>query len=199
MHPFSEEELEAFWEAATTRNERLANILLVAGWTGLRWSELRALRVRDFVEVPMPLLVVERAEPEGVRVKVTKSGRGRRVPVADRILPIVQELAQAKSSDSLLFVTQSGHQLHASAVKRTIGWTSLSRGSPHSRPSPHRRLPMAREGCRSRDRSELDGTCLDRHDEHLPAPSRDRSRPNRTRPPEQSGEHMGHTFRQDQA
>ena len=128
MHPFGEEELEAFWEAATTLNERLADILLVAGWTGLRWSELRALRVRDFVEIPMPLLVVERAEPEGVQVKVTKSGRGRRVPVADRILPIVQELGQAKSSDSLLFVTQSGHQLHASAVKRTIGWTSLSGG-----------------------------------------------------------------------
>ena len=76
----------------------------------------------------MPLLVVERAEPEGVHVKVTKSGRGRRVPVADRILPIVQELAQAQSSDLLLFVTQSGHQLHASAVKRTIGWTTLSQG-----------------------------------------------------------------------
>ncbi len=100
----------------------------MAGWTGLRWLELRAVRVRDFVEIPMPLLVVERAEPEGVHVKVTKSGRGRRVPVADRILPIVQKLAQAQSSDSLLFVTQSGHQLHASAVKRTIGWTSLSGG-----------------------------------------------------------------------
>ena len=75
----------------------------------------------------MPLLVVERAEPEGVHVKVTKSGRSRRVPVADRILPIVQKLAQAQSSDSLLFVTQSGHQLHAS-VKRTIGWTTLSQG-----------------------------------------------------------------------
>ena len=72
----------------------------------------------------MPLLVVERAEPEGVAVKVTKSGRGRRVPVADRILPIVQELAQAKSGDSLLFVTQSGHQRPASALTRTIGWTS---------------------------------------------------------------------------
>ena len=128
MHPFSEEELEAFWENAKTRNERLANILLVAGWTGLRWSELRALRVSDFVEVPMPLLVVQRAEPEGVRVKVTKSGRGRRVPVADRILPILQELSHANPSDSLLFVTQSGHQLHASAVKRTIGWTTMSQG-----------------------------------------------------------------------
>jgi integrase len=128
MRPFSEEELETFWETAMTRNERLANILLVAGWTGLRWSELRAIRVHDFVEFPMPLLVVARAEPEGVQVKVTKSGRGRRVPIADRVLPVIQELARLTTSDSLLFVTDSGHQLHASALKRTIGWTTLSQG-----------------------------------------------------------------------
>ena len=34
----------------------------------------------------MPLLVVQRAQPEGVEEKTTKSGRTRRVPVADRIL-----------------------------------------------------------------------------------------------------------------
>lgn len=128
MDPFSETELEAFWGAAKERNERLANILLVAGWTGLRWSELRAVRIRDFVEVPMPLLVVQRAAPEGVEIKVTKSGRGRRVPVADRILPLVQELARGRGGDELLFVTESGHQLHASAVKRTVSWRSISRG-----------------------------------------------------------------------
>ena len=54
MHPFSESQLEALWTAASARNERLADILLIAGWTGLRWSELRAVRVRDFVEIPMP-------------------------------------------------------------------------------------------------------------------------------------------------
>jgi hypothetical protein len=56
MHPFSESQLAALWTAARTRNERLADILLIAGWTGLRWSELRAARVRDFVQIPMPLL-----------------------------------------------------------------------------------------------------------------------------------------------
>jgi integrase len=76
----------------------------------------------------MPLLVVERAAPEGVEVKVTKSGRGRRVPVADRILPIVEALARGRDGDQLLFVTQSGHRLHASAVKRTVSWTSLACG-----------------------------------------------------------------------
>lgn len=128
MDPFSEAELEEFWRDASDRNERLANILLVAGWTGLRWSELRAVRVRDFVEVPMPLLVIERAAPEGVEVKVTKSGRSRRVPVADRIRPIVEDLARGRRGDQLLFVTKSGHQLHASAVKRAVSWTSLARG-----------------------------------------------------------------------
>ena len=40
---------------------------MIDAWTGLRWSELRAIRVRDFVEVPLPLLVVLRAALECVR------------------------------------------------------------------------------------------------------------------------------------
>jgi integrase len=83
LHPFSEEQLEAFWTAASARNPRLGNILLVAGWTGLRWSELRAISVRDFVEVPMPLLVVQRAAPEG-----SKSRRPRAVTAGEFLWPI---------------------------------------------------------------------------------------------------------------
>ena len=79
MYPFSEEELEELYGQAVQRDQRLADILLVGAWTGLRWSELRAVRVRDFVEVPLPVLVVQRAEPEGVQVKGTKSDRSRRV------------------------------------------------------------------------------------------------------------------------
>jgi hypothetical protein len=33
------------------------------------------MSVRDFVEVPLPILVVQRAEPEGVEIKSTKSGK----------------------------------------------------------------------------------------------------------------------------
>lgn len=100
----------------------------MAGWTGLRWSELRAIRIRDFVQVPMPLLVVQRAAPEGIEVKGTKGGRSRRVPLADRILPVVQALARDKDGEDLLFVTDSGHQLHASALKRTVSWSTISHG-----------------------------------------------------------------------
>ena len=128
MFPFSEQELEEIHAAATDRDPRLADILLVAGWTGLRWSELRAIRVRDFIEVPMPTLVVQRAEPEGSEVKTTKSGRSRRVPVADRVLPIVRTMAAGREAEDPLFVTATGHRLHASAFKRTLHWTDLARG-----------------------------------------------------------------------
>jgi hypothetical protein len=65
---------------ATARDQRLGDLLLIDAWTGLRWSALRAMRVRDFVKFPLPILVVQRTEPEGVEIKSTKSGRIRRVP-----------------------------------------------------------------------------------------------------------------------
>jgi|SRR5215213_5642879 integrase len=125
---FSEEELEELYGRAVQRDQRLADILLVDASTGLRWSELRALRVRDFIEVSLPVLVVQRAEPEGVQVKGTKSGRSRRVPVADRVLPLVRSLSTGREADDLLCVTTSGHQLHASAFKRTLTWATIANG-----------------------------------------------------------------------
>lgn len=53
---------------------------------------------------------------------------GRRVPLADRVLPLVQEMAKGRDGEELLFVTETGHRLHASAVKRTIAWSSVSAG-----------------------------------------------------------------------
>lgn len=128
MFPFGEEELERVYVTAQGRNQRLADVMLVDAWTGLRWSELRAIRVRDFVEVPMPILVVQLAEPEGVALKVTKSRKTRRVPVADRVLPMVRELAAGRDADAPLFLTESGHRLHASAFKRTLGWSVTADG-----------------------------------------------------------------------
>jgi integrase len=128
MYPFSEQELEELYGRADLRDQRLADILLIDAWTGLRWSELRAVRVRDFIEVPLPVLVVQLAEPEGVRVKGTKSGRSRRVPVADRVLPLVRSLTAGREADDRLCVTSSGHQLHATAFKRTLAWATIAQG-----------------------------------------------------------------------
>jgi hypothetical protein len=45
--------------------------------------------------------------------------RDGRVPIADRVLPVVRAMAVDRDADTRLFVTESGHQLHASAFKRT--------------------------------------------------------------------------------
>jgi integrase len=128
MLPFSEDELERIYVQATARDQRLADLLLINAWTGLRWSELRAMSVRDFVEVPLPILVVQRTEPEGVEIKSTKSGKTRRVPIADRVLPLVRAMAVDRDPEARLFVTESGHQLHATAFKRTLTWTTIAEG-----------------------------------------------------------------------
>jgi integrase len=128
MYPFSEAELEAFYRRAAEFNQRLADLLLIDGWTGLRWSELRAIRVRNFIQVPLPMLVVDRAQPEGVRVKTTKSDRSRRVPIADRVLLLIRACAEGRDPDERLFLTESGHRLHATAFKRTLNWAQTAEG-----------------------------------------------------------------------
>jgi integrase len=128
MFPFAELDLERVFENAKGRNERLAEVMLIDAWTGLRWSELRALRVRDFVQVPMPILVVQVAAPEGGAVKITKSRKSRRVPVADRVLPMVRRMAAGRDPDAPLFVTVTRHQLHATAFKRTLDWATVGEG-----------------------------------------------------------------------
>ena len=128
IRPFAEDELESFYLAVSAHDQRLADVLLIDAWTGLRWSELREMRVRDFVRVPMPVVMVSRAAPEGVEAKVTKSGKSRRMPIADRVLPLVKACADGKGPDDLLFTTRTGHQLHATSVKRAVHWMTVAPG-----------------------------------------------------------------------
>ena len=60
--------------------------------------------------------------------KVATRGRSRRVPVADRVLPIVRALAVDREADVPLFVTASGHRLHATAFERTPAWSTVAEG-----------------------------------------------------------------------
>ena len=53
MSPFTEEELETAYRGSAPETAP-RRILLVLGWTGLRWSEARAARVEDLVQVPTP-------------------------------------------------------------------------------------------------------------------------------------------------
>ena len=128
MLPFAEVELEAAHALWATRDEHLADVLLVLGWTGLRWAEARALTVGDVMEVPTPGLLVRRSAPEGVGTKSTKGRRSRRVPLANRVLPIVQRFAADRQSGDLLLTTSRGFRLHRSAVLRAIHWSETGSG-----------------------------------------------------------------------
>lgn len=58
--------------------------------------------VRDFVEVPMPALNVVRNQSEGTAAaKTPKSGRGRRVPLPDVLVPALRRFAEGKGPDDL--------------------------------------------------------------------------------------------------
>lgn len=140
MRPYSEVELEAAYQRwrkveqligkvyVVEPQERLADIMLAYAWTGLRWAEGRAMTVDDFREIPTPALRVSRSAPEGVGTKATKGRRSRWTPVADRIMPIIRQLASGKEPGDLLFTTERGKPLHRSAVLRSLDWENTAHG-----------------------------------------------------------------------
>lgn len=128
MQPWSEDELETVFHDWRKHDAHLAGVLLVMGWTGLRWGEARALTVDDLMEVPTPGLLVRRSAPEGVGTKSTKGRRSRRVPVADRVLPIIRQLAESKQPGDLLLTSSRGARLHRTASLRSVNWSSTGQG-----------------------------------------------------------------------
>ena len=82
----------------------------------------------DFVEVPTPGLMIRRNQPEGIERKRPKSGRSRRVPLANRVLSIVRDLARDRAPHELLLTTSTGAMLHRTAVLRTLNWEKTGQG-----------------------------------------------------------------------
>lgn len=128
MQPFTEAELNEVVRDVSARSERLAAIILILGWTGLRWGELRSLRVSDLQMHPSPALRVSRSHPERADEKVTKSGKARRVPLADVVLPFVLRFAEGKAGHELLFTGVSEGHLWRQAFLRSTDWKKLGRG-----------------------------------------------------------------------
>lgn len=128
MRPLTEQQLEDVAAAVREHDERAADLVLIAGWTGLRWSELRSVQVGDFARVPVPVLTIRRAAPEAAEVKTTKGRKTRTVPVADRVLALVESCAHGKSEPDPLFTTACGARLHASNFKRRARWSTTGRG-----------------------------------------------------------------------
>lgn len=135
ISPFDDAELaDVLWECRE-RHPLYADVVLVLARTGLRWGELRALRVRDFQLVPRPALLVSRsrselpsAVPVARQTKGTKGGRSRRVPVADVVAPILAEWAYRRPPNALLVVGDRGGPLWRGTLVRALDWGVVGRG-----------------------------------------------------------------------
>ncbi len=128
MRPLPAPEFDQVVADVTALSPVFGDLVLVLGRTGIRWGEARAMQVRDFVEVPMPMLHVIRNQPEGVAVKTPKSGRGRKVPIQDHLLPIIRRFAGGKAPGDLLFTSPRGAQLHRTSFVRATQWEVTGRG-----------------------------------------------------------------------
>jgi len=129
MRPLPAHEFEAVVSDVAEVSAGYADLVRVLGRTGIRWGEARAMLVRDFIEVPMPALHVIRNQPEGTsEAKTPKSGRGRRVPVPDALVPVLRRFVAGKSPNDLLLTRPGGGQLHRSMFVRQTGWREVGRG-----------------------------------------------------------------------
>jgi len=125
-------------EAHRGRAGALADVTLALGLTGVRFGELRGLRVRDVTQDPYPALVVRRSLPTSGRAgavilrSTTKGGRNRVVPLTDLIRPVVLARAAGKDLDDLLFPAAEGGFLHSPNWRRAVDWDTTGQGRrPH--------------------------------------------------------------------
>ncbi len=96
-----------------------AELVRVAAYAGLRRGELLALRWRD-VDFAGSALTVARAMSAGVE-STTKSGRVRRVPLADQAAAALDRLSRREhftASNELVFCNVLGRALDGSALRR---------------------------------------------------------------------------------
>lgn len=123
MHPWTRAGLDARFAVWHTLHEDMAEVARFLGLTGLRWSEARALTVGDVSLVQFAAVTVQRARPEGVETKGTKSGKARRVPLADVLLPYVKKRMQGRGPDALLFPP-----LHRARFLDWLNWGETGQG-----------------------------------------------------------------------
>lgn len=116
--------------AVPAQRNRSPHGALITEWlslTGLRWSELRGLRVGDLQDVPFPTVRVLRAASDGYAEKSPKTARGRRtVPLVARAHEIAEEWAAGKGPTDYLATSVTGLQLRGTYFRRAVAWTTTS-------------------------------------------------------------------------
>jgi integrase len=111
--------------------ERDGDLALFLGLTGLRWSEVAALRVSDVIEVPGLGVRVQRATTSaggGGRLVTdsVKNNRARTVPVVEELRPVIDRAIGRRAKAGLLFGSPTGDQLRLSNWRRDSGWSRVT-------------------------------------------------------------------------
>lgn len=102
--------------------------ILAMLYTGCRVGEIAGLRVSDIDWATRTINVVRTASPGltgGLVVGPTKGRRGRAVPLAAPLVPIVAEAAEGKGEHDLLFPGPRGGYINSKNLSRAIGWFEL--------------------------------------------------------------------------
>ena len=124
------EEMSRTIDAQKRVNVAMAEVTEFLGLTGLRWSELRALRVEDVAQVPMPALHVWRAQSDGYAEKTLKSNSGeirsRTIPLRPRALEIVTPRIEGVPAGVYLFRSKTGKQLRGNLFRRQVQWNATT-------------------------------------------------------------------------
>jgi integrase len=110
---------EAPTDAEAAEDQRDAEAVRVAAYAGLRQGELLALRWRD-IDWAGSAITVSRSFSVGIEGE-TKSGRIRRVPMADQTTAALDRLSRRgdfTSPDDLVFCSPIGRSLNGSALRR---------------------------------------------------------------------------------
>lgn len=105
--------------AIRERRELIADVFEFMSLTGVRWGELRAIRVDSLAEVPFPQLLVDRSHSDRYVEKDPKSWRGtRQIPLSPRALAIMRQYSEGKVPDDYLFTNEAGGQLSVGVVRK---------------------------------------------------------------------------------
>lgn len=114
----TEAELESLAEAAEQRQETMGSLVLLLGWSGLRWGEAAALRGRRVDVNRRRIQVVEAVAEVGGRLEwgTPKTHDGRTV-----ILPrFVVDALPISEPDGLVFTAPKGGALRTSNFRRDV-------------------------------------------------------------------------------
>ena len=112
-------QVAAVLAALRERRSDIADVFEFMSLTGVRWGELRSIRVHWLSEVPLQQLNVERSHSDRYDEKAPKSWRGTRpVPLSPRALAIFRQHAARKKLDDYLFTNQQGGQLSVGVVRK---------------------------------------------------------------------------------